>query len=154
MAGGNPEYQNVTPGAVPSPVTPADGPGDPAGYASVTPHGRGTAPYDIQDGLAQVQADVQSAFNGAAVSAAGINVYPEMGARQRATATLLNSPQGFNSSSGTAGYDITPGWSGEPGGSWPNNVQVANILETPIQGQMTYPAGSTYQDGVPKYGTD
>ena len=150
---GNPEYQSLDPQGAPGPVTPADGPGDPAGFAMVSPRGRGTAPYDIQ-ALGGVQEAVQAAFDGAAVSAAGVNVYPNMGPRQRATADLMNSPQGFSSGGGTSGYDITPGWSGEPDESWDNNPQPGGLLETPIQGQMgTYPASSTYQDGLQKYGT-
>ena len=151
---GNPEYQNLDPMSVPDPVTPADSPGDPRGYAMVTPGGRGTAPYDIQENLGAIQADVTAAANGAtAVSAAGV-LYA-MGPRQRVTQGLLDSPQGFSSGGGTSGYDITPGWSGEPDDSWDNNPQPDALLETPIQGQMgTYPAENTYQPGLQKYGTD
>jgi hypothetical protein len=153
MAGGNPEYQNVTPGAAPPPVTPADGPGDAAGYAMVTPHGQGTAPYDIQDSH-DVLPRIQEVFDAAtALTGAGV-LYP-MGPRQSATAHLMNSPQGFNSGGGTSGWDITPGWSGEPDESWDNNPQPDALLSTPVQGQMgTYPAENTYQSGLQKYGTD
>ena len=144
----NPEYQTPDPAGAPSPVTPADGPADPAGYAMVTPAGRGPAPYDIAAPLDQ--AAIQAAYDGAgAVSGAGI-VYSQ-GTRQAAAETLLNSPQGFNSGTGTSGYDIPQGWSGEPDESWANNTQVSSIFETPIQGQGDYPG--TVQDGLQKYGT-
>lgn len=151
---GNPEYQSLDPMSVPDAVTPAASPADPRGFAMVTPAGRGTAPYDIQ-ALGGIQEAVQAAFDGAGVSAAGVNVYARMGPRQAAAQHLLDSPQGFNSGGGLSGYDITQGWSGEPDESWANDVQAPSILETPIQGQMgTYPsATSTVQGGLQKYGT-
>lgn len=118
---GNPEYQNLDSYNPPNPVTPADSPSNPAGYAMVTPHGRGPAPYDIQDSH-DVPGEVQAAFDGAnAVAGAGV-LYPA-GPRQQATAKLMNSPQGFAAGGGSSGWDITPGFSGEPGESWPNNPQ-------------------------------
>jgi hypothetical protein len=148
---GNPEYQNLDPFAAPDPVTPAASPV--AGYSMVTPSGQGTAPYDIQADLGAIQADVTAGWAAAgAVAGAGV-VYPQ-GTRQVATARLLDSAQGFNSGGGTSGYDITPGWAGEPYESWPDNPE-PTVLETPDQGQMgTYPAStSTVQDGLQKYGT-
>lgn len=73
------------------------------------------------------------------------------GARQEETRQLLESPQGFSSGGGTSGYDITAGWSGEPDESWANDVQMPELLETPIQGAGDYPG--TVQDGLQKYGT-
>lgn len=147
---GNPFYAGVSPDGAPDPVTPAAGPADAAGYATVTPHGRGTAPYDIAAPLDD--AAIQAAWDGAgAVAAAGVSVYPGQGTRQREAQELLDSPQGFSSGGGTSGYDITAGWSGEPDESWANNVQMPGILETPIQGTGDYPG--TMQDGVPTYGT-
>jgi hypothetical protein len=146
----SPEYQSLDPAGAPDPVTPADGPSDPAGWAMVAPPGRGPAPYDIQ--AAMDEAAITAAVDAAgAVSGAGI-VYPR-GTRQTATGELLNSPQGFSAGTGTSGYDITAGFSGEPDESWANNVQASSVLETPIQGTMDYPAGSTMQDGLQKYGT-
>ena len=144
----SPFYQSPDPAAAPDPVTPADGPGDPAGYAMVTPSGRGPAPYDIQAGMdeAAIAAGCDAA---GAVSGAGI-VYPR-GTRQAATEGLLDSPQGFSAGSGTSGYDIPQGWTGEPDESFVNNAQPAAILETPIQGTGDYPG--TTQDGLQKYGT-
>lgn len=143
-------YQGVDPAGAPDPVTPAAGPGDPAGFAMVTPSGRGPAPYDIQDnGWEGAITAVTDAAG--AVSGAGIVYAP--GTRQAATARLLDSPQGFSAGGGTSGYDITPGWSGEPDESWPVNPQVSSILETPIQGAGDYPADSTTQEGLQKYGT-
>ena len=149
---GNPEYQSLDPQGAPGPVTPADGPGDSAGFAMVTPHGRGTAPYDIQ--ADNFLSDIAPAFDAAnALTGSGV-LYP-MGPRQRATQQFLDSPQGFSAGSGTSGYDIPQGWSGEPDESFVNNAQPATTLETPIQGQMgTYPADNTYQPGLQKYGTD
>ena len=149
----SPYYQSLDPASPPSPVTPPDGPGDAAGWAMVTPHGPGTAPYDIQalDGLEE---SITAAADGAGmVSGAGI-VYPQ-GTRQRETEVLLDSPFGFSSGGGLSGYDITAGWSGEPDESWDNNPQPDELLSTPVQGQMgTYPAENTYQPGLEKYGTD
>ena len=149
---GNPYLQDLDPVTPPGPVTPADGPGDQAGYSMVSPDGRGTAPYDIAAPLDE--AAITAACDAAgAVSGAGI-VYPQ-GTRQQATETLLNSAAGFSAGTGLSGYDIPQGFSGEPDESWANNVQASSVLETPIQGQMgTYPADSTYQPGLQKYGTD
>jgi hypothetical protein len=148
-----PFYQPLDPAAPPPPVTPADSPGDAAGFAMVTPHGRGPAPYDIQ--APSDEAAVQAAYDGAgAVSAAGVSAYHHIGTRQAEARQLLESPSGFSAGGGTSGYDITAGWSGEPGESWDNNPQPGTLLETPIQGQTgTYPAENTYQPGLRKYGT-
>lgn len=83
------------------------------------------------------------------LAGAGI-VYPE-GPRQAETRVLLDSAQGFSAGSGTSGYDILSGWSGEPDESWANNVQMPFLLETPVQGAGDYPG--TIQDGLEKYGT-
>jgi hypothetical protein len=115
---GNPELQNLDSFAVPDPVTPADTPSSPSGYASVTPHGQGPAPYDIQ--AAQMQDEITSALGEAnAVAGAGF-LYPQ-GPRQAMTETLLQSPQGF----AVDGYDIDEGFHGGQGGDpgWPNNVE-------------------------------
>ena len=149
---GNPFYQNLDPTVAPDPVTPADSPGDSAGYAMVTPGGRGTAPYDIQ--ADNGEAGITAAFD-AANALAGQGVLYPRGPRQRETGVLLDSPQGFSAGGGTSGYDVTAGWSGEPDESWDNNPQPDSLLETPIMGQMgTYPVENTYQPGLQKYGTD
>lgn len=93
-------------------ITPADTPSSPAGYAEVTPHGQGTAPYDVQ----APQADLTAAVNAAgALAGAGV-VYPQ-GPRQSETETLMQSPQGF----AVDGYDIDAGYHGYEG--WPANVE-------------------------------
>lgn len=131
----NPEYQPVAAAAAPSPFTPSGSPSDPSGYASVTPDGMGPAPYDIQADLDA--AAISAAYDAAgAVSGAGI-VYPA-GTRQSQTETLMSSPAGFSAGSGTSGWDITAGFSGGGGDSWPNDVQ-PGILETPVQGMGDYP---------------
>lgn len=132
-------YQPLDPAAAPPAVTPAAG-----------PDSRGPAPYDIQ--APSDEAAIQAAFDGAgAVAGAGISVYPHQGTRQAAAEALLSSPAGFSAGSGTSGYDITQGWSGEPDESFVNNPQPLVILETPIQGAGDYPG--TAQDGLAKYGT-
>ncbi len=148
---GNPEYQSLDPQGAPDPVTPAAGPGDPAGYGMVTPHGRGTAPYDIQ--ADNGQAAIQAAYDSAgAVSAAGVSVYGTQSPRQAAAERLLYSPQGFSAGGGTTGFLITQGFSGGGGDGWPDDIQPGAILETPIQGQGGYPVENTYQPGLPVYG--
>ena len=64
-------------------ITPADTPSSPSDYAGVTPHGQGTAPYDIQAPQGDLSAAVAAA---GALSGAGV-VYPR-GPRQAATETL------------------------------------------------------------------
>jgi len=151
---GNPAFQNLDPMSVPDPITPADAPGDAAGYGMVTPHGRGTAPYDIQQDLGGIQAEVQASFNDA-VAATGAGVLYPQSPRQAEAEKLLDSPAGFSSGGGLSGYDILTGWSGESAVLWPNDVQANVILETPVQGEMgTYPEDNTYQPGLQKYGTD
>ena len=96
------------------PVTPHDTPSSPAGFASVTPHGQGPAPYNIQAPQADLGGEVGAA---GAVAGAGV-VYPR-GARQAQTQQLLQSPAGF----GVAGYDIDAGSADR----WPNNVEPAGM---------------------------
>lgn len=89
-------------------ITPSDSPSSPSNYAEVTPHGQGTAPYDIQ----APQADLTAAVDAAnALGGAGF-LYP-MGPRQAETAALMNSPAGY------AEQDITAGWNA--GGEWPGD---------------------------------
>ena len=97
-------------------ITPPDSPSSPSNYASVTPHGRGPAPYDIQAPL--MDGEISAAFDGAnAVAAAGV-LYPQ-GPRQAEAQTLLESPQGF----GSGGYDINAGYHAGGGDGWPNDVE-------------------------------
>lgn len=104
---GNPEYQNLDSYSVPDPVTPADSPSAPALYDAVTPHGQGTAPYDVEAPL-----DDLGGMTAAAVALAGPG-----GPRQAMTETLMHSPQGFGE------QDVDAGWSGGGGDSgWPANV--------------------------------
>ena len=83
-------------------ITPADTPSSPSDYAAVTPHGIGTAPYDIQAPQQDLSA-IAAASQATAM------------ARQPATERLLASPQGY------ADFDITAGFSGGGGESWPND---------------------------------
>lgn len=93
-------------------ITPAASPANPSGYASVTPHGQGPAPYDIQAPMSD--GEISSAFDAAnAVAGAGI-LYPQ-GPRQAQTEVLLQSPQGF----GSGGYDIDAGTTC----GWPADVE-------------------------------
>lgn len=134
-------FQSLNPAGAPDPVTPADGPGDAAGWAAVTPPGRGPADYDIS--APQDIAGITGAFNAAGALTAGAenDIYPSS-PRQRETRDLLESPQGYGAVNVTTGFpdyentDIAPG---------------ADLV-TPIQGMGAYPG--TYQDGIPKYGAD
>jgi hypothetical protein len=107
--------QPLDPQSAPDPVTPRDSPSAPSAYAGVTPHGPGTAPYDIQapmDDLAGVF-DAANSLGGAGF------LYPQ-GPRQAQAAGLLNSPQGFAAG---GGYNVDAGFSGGGGGGWPNDVE-------------------------------
>jgi hypothetical protein len=97
---------SLDPTAAPSPVTPADSPSAPELFAGVTPHGQGTAPYDVQ-------AD-QADFSGLAAAAVAA-----VGPRQEETRGLLESAEGF----GSAGYAIASGSSGGGGDDWPSDVR-------------------------------
>jgi len=93
-------------------ITEPDTPSSPAGFAAVTPHGRGPAPYDIQAPMAD--GEIGAAFDAAnAVAGSGV-LYPQ-GPRQAQTETLIQSPQGF----GSNGYDIDAGTTA----GWPNDVE-------------------------------
>jgi hypothetical protein len=103
----------LDPTAAPPAVTPADSPSSQSGYAAVTPHGQGTAPYDIQAPQQDLSALVADA---GALAGAGV-VYPQ-GPRQAETEMLLSSPQGYGE------QDIDAGWSGGGGDTgWPANVE-------------------------------
>ena len=105
--------------SAPNPVTPADTPSSPSDYASVTPHGQGTAPYDVQAPQADLAAAVEAAGR---LTGAGIT-YPQ-GPRQSMTATLMQSPAGF----AVDGYDIDEGYHAGPGqDGWPSNVEPAGM---------------------------
>jgi rhodanese-related sulfurtransferase len=113
----SPYLQPLDPAGAPSPLTPADSPSDPSGFAGVTPHGQGPAPYDIQAPMA----DLSGAFEAAgAANGAGI-VYPASG-RQAATESLLSSAQGYGDFSILAGSaegwpaDVTPSADPDNGG--------------------------------------
>jgi hypothetical protein len=134
-----PFFQSVDPAGAPSPVTPADGPSSPEGWAKVTPDGRGPAPYDISapqdiDGIAA------AASAAGALSGAGV-VYPQ-GPRQAETEAILTSPQGADSSNVFAGF---PDYESA-------DLRPSSDLETPIQGEMgAYPVSNTYQPGLEQF---
>ena len=93
-------------------ITPSDSPSSPEGYAEVTPHGQGPAPYDIQAPL--MDGEITAAVNAAgAVAGAGV-VYPA-GPRQRETEMLVSSPPGFGD------FGITAGFAGSHGETWPGD---------------------------------
>ena len=93
-------------------ITPSDSPSSPEGFAGVTPHGQGPAPYDIQAPLSD--GEIGAAFASAnAVGGAGA-LYPQ-GPRQAQTEAMIQSPQGFAS----GGYDIDAG----SAFGWPNDVE-------------------------------
>jgi hypothetical protein len=168
-------FQSLDPQGVPDPVTPQAAPGDPAGYAGVTPHGQGPAPYDIsgpQD-IGGIGAAVTAA---GALSGAGV-LYPR-GPRQDEAQALLDSAQGAGAMSVLSGFpdyessDINPGANMEnpvqgQGGGYPGTTQgdvplfddglgtgVSGV--PPEGGSMNTPGGNypgTVQGGLTKYGT-
>ena len=132
-----PFFQPVDPQAAPDPVTPADSPGDAAGWAEVTPPGAGPAPYDISG--PQDITGITGAFDAANALAASGVLYPE-GPRQSEAQALLDSPQGAPAMNVLAGFpdyessDISPGAD----------------MENPVQGHTDeYPG--TMQDGIPQF---
>jgi hypothetical protein len=94
-------------------ITPSDSPSSPSGFAGVTPHGRGPAPYDIQ--ADPMEGEVAAAFD-AANMVAGTGVLYPMGPRQRATEELIMSAPGYGD------FDITAGFSGSHGETWPGDA--------------------------------
>lgn len=90
------------------PVTPADSPSDPAGYASVN-----VQPANIQ----APQEDLTAGFDAAnRLTGAGV-LYP-VSERQRETEMLLASPPGYQD------FDIYGGFSGQGNTThgWPNDA--------------------------------
>src|SRR5260221_10581109 len=100
--------QPLDPISPPDPVTPAATPSSPAGYAMVTPHGRGPAPYNIQQ--PNDEAAVTAQFNAANGDAGAGVLYPRS-ERQREAVQLMDSPMGF----GLGGVGVDGG--GDCGGS-------------------------------------
>ena len=111
---GTPFYQSLDPYPVPAPVTPAASPSSPAGYAQVTPHGEGPAPYDIQAPL--MDGEITAAF-GESVAAGGAGVLYPQGARQAAASRFMDSAQGYGV------VDVTASEWGGPGEDWPGDVR-------------------------------
>lgn len=142
----NPFFQDVNPDTAPDPVTPAAGPGDPAGWAKVTPPGVGTAPYDVsgpQDigGIAGAVTGAMDLTGGGEGADTGAGIPNRDSPRQRETNAILTSPQGADSSNVFAGFP-----------DYENQNLYPGDLETPIQGQMgTYPVSNTYQPGLPQF---
>ena len=147
---GNPFFQDLDPAAAPDPVTPYGGNSDPAGYAKVTPPGRGPAPapYDIsapQDiaGIAAAAQAARELSGGGEGAGPGAGIANVSSPRQQEALAILDSPQGAPSSNVFAGFpdyenaDLRPG---------------AN-MENPCQGQG--PSGPPYpgttQGGVPQF---
>jgi hypothetical protein len=82
-------------------------------------------------------ADVEGPFAGAvSVNGAGIGGYSQ-GPRQAATEALLGSAQGYGD------FNITAGFSGEPGESWPNDPDPGGNVATPDQGTGDYAGTGT-----------
>lgn len=137
--------QPLDPTGAPDPVTPADSPSDPAGFASVTPHGRGPAPYDIQApmdaSIAGLTADAMALAGGGEGAPSGAGIPDRMGPRQSQTEALLSSPAGYG---GTSGYSIDAGFSGGGGDSgWPNNADPGANVMTPDQGSGDFTGTGT-----------
>ena len=90
----------------------------------MTPHGQGPAPYDIQAPMENLDA----------IGAAAVAVTRP---RQSDTETLLSSAQGYGD------FNITAGFSGEPGESWPNNPDPGANAATPDQGMGDFTGTGT-----------
>jgi hypothetical protein len=103
-------------------ITPADSPGDAEGFASVTPHGPGPAPYNIQapmDDLTGVTDAATALAGGQEGASTGPGMPNRMGPRQAQAQALLESAPGFASD----GYDIIAGYHGDGGDGWPNDIE-------------------------------
>jgi len=97
-------------------ITPSDSPSSPAGFAQVTPHGQGPAPYDLQAPLSD--GEISGAFDAAnATGGAGV-LYP-MSPRIADARTMMESPMGF----GSGGFDIFGGYHSGGGDGWPSDVE-------------------------------
>lgn len=141
----SPFFQTPDPAGAPDPVTPADGPSDPAGYAGVTPPGRGPAPYDIsgpQD-IGGIEAAVQAAMDlsgGGEGAGTGAGIPDRDSPRQQESLAILGSPQGAGSSNVFSGF---PDYENQ-------DLRPVSDLNTPIQGHGFHPG--TTQDGLPVSG--
>jgi|HubBroStandDraft_6_1064221.scaffolds.fasta_scaffold00062_55 hypothetical protein len=140
-------FQGLDPAGAPDPVTPADGPGDAAGWAQVTPDGQGTAPYDISapqdiDGIGAAAQAAMGLSGGGEGAGPGAGIPDRDSPRQQESEALLMSPAGAPAMNVLAGFpdyesaDISPG----------------ENMENPVQGDGDYPG--TTQDGIPQYGAD
>lgn len=144
---GNPFFQDVNPPVAPDPVTPHAAPGDPAGWAKVTPPGPGTAPYDISapQAIAGITAAVTAAMDlsgGAEGSGPGAGIPDRFSPRQQEAKALLESPQGAPAMNVFAGF---PDYENQ-------DLRPPGDLQTPIQGESgAYPASSTYQPGLTQF---
>jgi hypothetical protein len=87
-------------------ITPSDTPSAPAQFDAVTPHGQGTAPYDVQAPMADLAAMTESA----------VSLTSPGGPRQSQAETLL---------SGSDGPSVTAGYSGGGGEDWPGDPRPA-----------------------------
>jgi hypothetical protein len=135
-----PYYQSPDPQTAPDPVTPQASPSDPSGFAGVTPHGQGPAPYNIQaplDDLSGVVLAATALTGGGEGASTGAGLPDRMGPRQAEAAQLLNSGQGYME------HDITAGFAGGGGESWPGNPNPGANRETPIQGMGDFTGTGT-----------
>jgi hypothetical protein len=128
----SPYLQSVDAASPPDQLTPSDSASSPSGFAGVTPHGQGPAPYSIQAEMP----DLSGQFAGANAVSGGGGLYSQ-GPRQAATEQLLSSAQGYGD------FSITAGFSGEPGESWPNNPDPGGNAATPDQGMGDFTGTGT-----------
>ncbi len=136
--------QPLDPMGAPSPITPADSPSDAAGWAKVTPSGRGPAGYDIQapmEDLSGLVAGAEALSAGSEGAPTGAGLPDRSSPRQSQTAQLLSSPAGYG---GTSGYNIDAGFSGGGGDSgWPNDADPGANAATPDQGMGDFTGTGT-----------
>jgi hypothetical protein len=97
-------------------ITPSDSPSSPSGFASVTPHGQGPAPYDIQAALSD--GEITAAFDRSLAEGGAGVLYP-MSPRIADTRAMMESPQGY----GAGGIDILGGYHEGGGDGWPDDVE-------------------------------
>lgn len=128
---GNPFFQDLDPDGVPDAVTPSEG--DPTRPGVIGANDTGTAPYDIS-------APQDIAGITAACSAADALAGPGGPRQSEARDGILDTPQGASSSNVFAGFP-----------DYENQDLRPSELATPIQGEMTYPAGNTYQPGIAQF---
>ena len=150
-----PFFQDVNPPVAPDPVTPQAAPGDPAGWAKVTPVQDGEpAPYSIsapQD-IAGITGAVQAAMNlsgGGEGVGPGAGIPDRYGPRQQEAQAFLDSPQGAGAMNVTSGFPDYENTDVSPGPDTENPIQGTGTPGVLPEAPAPYPG--TVQPGVPQF---